>query len=52
MFSQSAHNEQIVFGLFLVIEVVYIRATGYKCTMKTINKGNMRDNKVCNEIKK
>jgi hypothetical protein len=51
MFSQTAHNEKIVFGLFLFIEVVDIRVTGYVCTMKTINKGNMRNNKVCKEIK-
>jgi hypothetical protein len=51
MFSQSAHNEKNVFEPFLVIEVVDIRATGYVGTMKTINKGNMRSNKVCKEIK-
>jgi hypothetical protein len=52
MFSQNANNEKIVFGLFLVFEVVDKRAIGYVCTMKTINKGNMRNNKVCKEIKK
>jgi hypothetical protein len=51
MFSQNVHNEKIVFGLSLVIEVMDIRTIGYKCTMKAINKGNMKNNKVCKEIK-